>query len=794
VPSLPRRVVRRARAGAVLAGQGPRQMVARRLAAAGLVDRDWYAQQSGNPWDSDVAAALHYLRTGRRAGWSLHPLLEPEWVCGDTWRTSRLDPAQLYLAGRSTRGGPSPMFDDAVYRAAAGGSATDPGGPLGHFLRHAPAGALLPAPSERDRSTATQVRRRMEQAIPVAETSVDWAAQRARGASRIENLTSVVIVVTDQWPALITLVDSALAPGEPADAAAVEVVLVLARCRPAAQRIVLAIYGDEPRVRWLQAGARFSTAKAWNAGLAVSCGDVVVLADARCTVRAGAGPLGDPWWAPLRRALDDPGVAAAAPLVLGPTGTVAGSGLGVHGQDPSAYPLFVDDAAGPVAAGGPFMVAALGDEVLAARAVDVVAVDGVDAGYIAGLWGADLSCRLAGTAGRSGRDGWLLVVPSVQVVAEEGTRRPAASDGVRLAESLGAGFTGAGWDEARTWSRLGVAVTGTRPAPGSALASPVLARQTVDLSADLPVLRWAIKIAAPSSEQGDKWGDVHFAADLAAALRRLGQHVAVDRRPAHERSTCGLDDVVLNLRGLATLRLRPDQVNLIWVISHPDQVDLAELRGYDRAFAASVPWSQAMTRAGVSVEPLLQATDPERFQPGLAQPDSGPAVLFVGNSRGVVRPIVRDALTAGTDLAVYGTRWSGFIDPAHVRGTYLANETVGAAYRAAGVVLNDHWPDMAAQGFVSNRVFDVVAAGGRVISDPVAGLSELFGGAVLEYRTPDDLARWTGPARDSVFPSPQDLLAISARVRAEHSFEARARKLLDAALTVRRRRRDAGPS
>jgi len=384
--------------------------------------------------------------------------------------------------------------------------------------------------------------------------------------------------------------------------------------------------------------------------------------------------------------------------------------------------------------------------------------------------------------------------PSVHVVAAEGAPRPTASDGVRLSETIAAGFVGADWDHRGTWSRVGLQVTGTRPATGAVLAAPVLVREQVDLAAAAPRLRWAIKIAAPPTEQGDRWGDVHFASDLAAALVRLGQHVAVDRKGAHERSTAGLDDVVLNLRGLATPRLRTDQVNLVWVISHPDQVDVAELAGYDLAFAASLTWSRAMTDRGVPVEPLLQATDPARFHPGLAEPDSGPAVLFVGNSRGVVRPIVRDALAAGTDLAVYGTRWAGFVDPVHVLGTYLPNETVGAAYQAAGVVLNDHWPDMAEHGFISNRVFDVVAAGGRVISDPVEGIAELFDGAVLQYRTPADLARWTGPERDSFFPAGKQLADISARVRAEHSFDARAAKLLDAALTVLRRRSGGQPT
>ena len=813
MPSLPRRVLRRGRAAATLARQGPRPMVARRLARAGLVDRDWYAAQSGRRWDSDSAAAGHYLRTGRRAGWSLHPVLEPEWIVGPAWRTSRLDPAQLYLAGRSQRGGPGPAFDDATYLAVDGGSAHDLGGPLGHFLRHRP-GAPLPVPQGRPAVTVSSLRSWLDTPLPAAVPVVDWAGQLTGLPQRTAGLTTLVLAVDDQWSAALALVDSVLGQARSRPA---EVVLVARQPRAAVRRILLGAYGGDPRVRWLAWGNELSLAQAWNAGLAAGSGDVAILARARCTVRPGAaGRAGQEharsWWEVLREALDDPAVAAVAPLLLGPTGTVASAGLGVrspthalvlasapapapaeHAGGATFYRLFADEAADELVAAGALPVPALGDEVLAARVADLVAAEGVDLAFSDGLWGADLSRRLARRAAGASRGPGLLVLPSARLVLTGDDPVPAgptAADASLLGQRWAADPAGpqrpAGpqWDEDATWARTGLAVSGVRPDPTGVLASPILVRARAGAGGAAgarPALRWAIKIAAPSSEQGDRWGDVHFAADLAAALRRLGQHVGVDRRPAHERSTAGLDDVVLNLRGLATPHLHPEQVNVVWVISHPDQVSAEELRRYDLRFAASTSWSATMTaRSGVAVEALLQATDPARFHPGLAEPGSGPAVLFVGNSRGVLRPIVRDAVAAGADLAVYGTRWSDFIDPAFVRGPYLPNETVGAAYRGAGVVLNDHWPDMAAQGFVSNRVFDVVASGGRVISDPVEGLAELFGGAVVQYRTPADLARWTGPDRDLVFADPAELLEISARVRAEHSFDARAGRLLAA--------------
>jgi spore maturation protein CgeB len=188
----------------------------------------------------------------------------------------------------------------------------------------------------------------------------------------------------------------------------------------------------------------------------------------------------------------------------------------------------------------------------------------------------------------------------------------------------------------------------------------------------------------------------------------------------------------------------------------------------------------------VPVEPLLQATDPERFHPGAGTPGTGDPVLFVGNSRRMLRPVVRDALDAGLPLAVYGDLWSGLVPDEVVRGRALPNDALAAAYGSAGVVLNDHHDAMRAGGFVSNRLFDAVASGARVITDPVDGLAELFGPTVQPYSGVDDLRRLATLADpDSVFGDPATRRAAADRVRTEHSFSARAARLVEVALEAR---------
>lgn len=293
-------------------------------------------------------------------------------------------------------------------------------------------------------------------------------------------------------------------------------------------------------------------------------------------------------------------------------------------------------------------------------------------------------------------------------------------------------------------------------------------------------LRWAVVVASPSGEAGDQWGDTWFGRDLVEALTRHGQKAKLVYRGGASSEARDEDDVVLVLRGLRQVSpRRAGNTWLLWVISHPELVDDAEIAEYDRAFAASPTWRPGM------VTPLLQATSPNRFSPSAGVPDSGERFLFVGSTRGEYRAIVRDAIAAGVPLGVYGVGWSEFIDAQYIRGEFLPNAEVPAAYAAAGMVLNDHWPEMAADGFLSNRLFDAVASGARVVSDEAAGLREVFGDAVVTYSTPEQLRDILHAPLDTTFPDHERRIANAERIAQEHGFDARAAQLISAAHEMR---------
>lgn len=301
----------------------------------------------------------------------------------------------------------------------------------------------------------------------------------------------------------------------------------------------------------------------------------------------------------------------------------------------------------------------------------------------------------------------------------------------------------------------------------------------------VPSWRWALKIAAPPGRPGEAWGDTHFARGLADALRRQGQEVVIDAYAARRRPTTYLDDVTVALRGPEPLEPQTDALSLLWVISHPDEITASDLDGFDAVFAASRSWAEETSAAwNRPITPLLQCTDPSRFRPqGTPRTNR---FVFVGTARGIVRPSVVAPVRAGLPVDVYGPDWRGYIPSAAIRATGVPNSELPRLYEGARAVLNDHWPAMQRHGFVSNRLFDVVAAGGRAVSDDVAGIAELFQGAVATYRSVPEMLRLLEHDLDDVLPDDRSLEVIAAAVRRDHSFDARADTLLRTALELRR--------
>ena len=288
--------------------------------------------------------------------------------------------------------------------------------------------------------------------------------------------------------------------------------------------------------------------------------------------------------------------------------------------------------------------------------------------------------------------------------------------------------------------------------------------------------RIAIKVPVPTATEKEWWGDWHFAKSLKRAFKAQGHSVRIDLLGDWKQPSSA-DDVVIVLRGLSEYTPDPSQINLLWILSHPEKISVAECNNFDHVFSASDMHVAHLTALGVAASTLMQCTDPDLMKPVAADPARQRNHLFVGNSRGQSRKIVSDLVTAGVDLSIFGREWEGIAPDHMVQGDRIGNDVLCEYYGNAGVVYNDHWPDMARWGFLSNRLFDAAACGAYVVSDRVDGLAEVFEDLIATYETLPELA---GLASASAIERwrPAQAQALREIVLSRHTFAHRAETLL----------------
>lgn len=297
-----------------------------------------------------------------------------------------------------------------------------------------------------------------------------------------------------------------------------------------------------------------------------------------------------------------------------------------------------------------------------------------------------------------------------------------------------------------------------------------------DIYASNNRVKIAIKIAAPDFERAVRWGDYHFAIALRLELEKLGYAVRIDCLNDWYGSRNLDDDVVVTLRGLDRYKVREDQLNILWLISHPDLVCEEEIRDYDEVFVASKKYTDKIRYLTEldNVHYLPQASSFSDLDRDILEKTPSYELLFVGNSRNQFRESVRFCVEQDLPLAVFGEGWEQFVPQSYIKGTYISNDMLPYYYANAKVVLNDHWDDMKRQGFVSNRVFDVMMVGGNVLTDYVEGMEENYFSGVESYRNKKDFLEKVNRIllKSSSYESPEEKGAPW-----RYSFSERAQKI-----------------
>ena len=717
------------------------------ISASPLVDPEYYAAQLGLRRLPASVAIAHYVIRGFRRGMSLNPLFDDVVAGWELPEVTRVPALYAYLVNERETISIHPWWDAVAYGAEHGGPGLEAAWgrrESGLQVRVAGHEWTLTVAEIRRRaiSAARQWRRgtRKGQAAPPRDVALIRIVQ-AHDRRYVRKLVQAAQRV-DGWDVLVPLVD--------VDASQWVSTALLADLVPG-----LRVSGHRRGTKWLSVVA--AAVRSTSAPVVAVLDPRAEFDDAQLDALVAQASAGAAVCA-AHRAPDGTIDAVGAADVGGDRPYALLSGL--PGDDLAGLPESVDV---PLLSGRTFSMPAA----ILRRSLDTLDDGEPDA---------------LSAISRTVRDELpLRALPRVNPVLDEPafafSARPAARRGVRRhgaddrsgAEAVlaTAGFRVESWSEAEA-GRIEPVLTWIRPHPDAR--------------------RWAIKMCAPAGKQGAVWGDAHFARGLANALRRLGHTVVVDAYDARARSTSSVDDVSVAIRGPYAFESTSTGVNLEWIISHPDSLTREEVAGFDRVFAASHGWAErAGRRWGLDITTLLPCTDTDVFHPrGLPRDED---IVFVGKTRGAVRPSVVEPVKAGIPVRVYGPDWAHFVPASSIAAKSIPHERLAERYETASIVLNDQWPDMQREGFMTLRPFDVVAVEGRLVSEPVEGLEDLFDGAVVTYRDTAHLVEMLSAPADDLFPDPERLRQIAARVREEHSFDARAAVLDQAAREIAARRR-----
>ena len=232
----------------------------------------------------------------------------------------------------------------------------------------------------------------------------------------------------------------------------------------------------------------------------------------------------------------------------------------------------------------------------------------------------------------------------------------------------------------------------------------------------------------PDEARRLQWGDHWVKYELSQAFIQLGLLV-VDENP----------DVILHLFGSPAKKLSEHTYNLVWLYSHPDLVTDDNLRGFDKIFCASPGFTLELQKIGyTNVETMIPSTAKRPLQVPFRH-----EIIFVGNARSskpegrsVVRYIIDQPVH---DFKVWGNLWEQILPEKHYGGRYWDYRELEKLYASAKITLTDHHPDMAREGFVSNKIFDILASGGFAISDANTGIESVFGNSVPQYQSAEHL-------------------------------------------------------
>lgn len=279
-----------------------------------------------------------------------------------------------------------------------------------------------------------------------------------------------------------------------------------------------------------------------------------------------------------------------------------------------------------------------------------------------------------------------------------------------------------------------------------------VAAETKRLAAGRPV--WAIKCSVD-----EYWFNIstRFKADygycttLKKYLEREGIYAPIQ---IYEDWYCDAGaDVELQMGCLR--EYHPDRrvsgrLNVLWLVSHPENVTDEVADRYDLILVDSFPLAEEMkSRTIAKVEPLIVPADTDIFYR-----DESPVIydrVFVGNTRGSNRDCVKWCSENKIELDVWGDGWKKYYkdDPyIHLHGLIPYDETADI-YRKSKIIINDHHDDMLKTGMINNRCPEVLLCGKPMLCDWSQGIEDEFGDLFTYYHDEADFIEALSKAEEN---------------------------------------------
>ncbi len=241
-------------------------------------------------------------------------------------------------------------------------------------------------------------------------------------------------------------------------------------------------------------------------------------------------------------------------------------------------------------------------------------------------------------------------------------------------------------------------------------------------------------------------GEKYLAEDMAVALGKLGTDARLYAIEDLYSNRNFKEGYALYLRAYPELQLSryhnyidKDKIAVLYeTIPYKPE----EVRNADVVFTGSLKKSREYREAGINAHFLPQFTRLDKFYYD-PKPELKTELLFIGNRYpdSPNRKSVEYALAYGYKPAIYGAGWENVLvgeNAALYKANQIKGDNLKYFYSSADIVLNDTRDDMIEAGFISNRIFDVTASGGFIISDYIPEIEEIYGDAIPMYKNKEE--------------------------------------------------------